>query len=252
MRLNKLILTKNACSQSGTKIKVKGIMIHSTGVNNPRLKRYVGPNDGQLGHNPNNNHWNQPHPDGRQVCVHAFIGKLENGNIATYQTLPWDHRGWHCGGAGNNTHIGIEICEDNLYDRDYFDKVYNEAVEVSAMLCEMYSLDPMADGVLICHSEGHARGIASNHSDVMHWFIKHCRTMDSFRKAVKAKMRPAQLCRVKVTADELNIRKGPGTNYPIVGCIKDNGVFTIVEECSGWGRLKSGAGWISLKYTKKI
>ena len=57
---------------------------------------------------------------------------------------------------------------------------------------------------------------------------------------------------VKVTADALNIRKGAGTNYSITGVIKDKGVYTIVEEKDGWGKLKSGAGWISLKYTKKV
>lgn len=56
---------------------------------------------------------------------------------------------------------------------------------------------------------------------------------------------------VKVTADALNIRKGAGTKYAITGVIKNKGVYTIVEEKDGWGKLKSGAGWISLKYTKK-
>jgi len=56
---------------------------------------------------------------------------------------------------------------------------------------------------------------------------------------------------VKVTANVLNIRKGAGTNHAVVGTIKDKGVYTIVEEKSGWGRLKSGAGWISLQYTVK-
>ena len=57
---------------------------------------------------------------------------------------------------------------------------------------------------------------------------------------------------VQITADVLNIRKGPGTTYPVVGQIKDKGKYTIMEEKSGFGRLKSGAGWISLKYTRKI
>ena len=46
MNLNKLILTENACYKAGRKITVKGIMVHSTGANNPCLKRYVGPDDG--------------------------------------------------------------------------------------------------------------------------------------------------------------------------------------------------------------
>ena len=57
---------------------------------------------------------------------------------------------------------------------------------------------------------------------------------------------------VKVTASALNYRKGPGTNYGINGTITDKGIYTIVEESNGWGKLKSGAGWISLKYTKKL
>lgn len=57
---------------------------------------------------------------------------------------------------------------------------------------------------------------------------------------------------VQITADVLNIRKGPGTNYPVVGQIKDKGKYTIMEVQNGFGKLKSGAGYISMKYTKKI
>lgn len=62
--------------------------------------------------------------------------------------------------------------------------------------------------------------------------------------------------KVRVTADALNIRKGAGTNFGITGTIRDKGVYTIVAESNGngatkWGKLKSGAGWISLDYTKK-
>ncbi len=61
---------------------------------------------------------------------------------------------------------------------------------------------------------------------------------------------------VRVTADCLNIRKGPGTNYAKTGAITDHGTYTIVAESSGagasrWGKLKSGAGWISLDYVIK-
>lgn len=62
---------------------------------------------------------------------------------------------------------------------------------------------------------------------------------------------------VKVTTSALNIRKGPGTNYGTNGTIKDKGVYTIVAESDGpgaskWGKLKSGAGWISLDYASKV
>ena len=56
---------------------------------------------------------------------------------------------------------------------------------------------------------------------------------------------------VRVTADVLNIRQGPGTTYKICGCIKDRGLYTIIKENGNWGYLKSGLGWICLDYTKK-
>lgn len=59
MNLHKLYLTENACYKANKKMTVKGIMVHSTGANNPFLKRYVNPDDGLLGVNKYNNHWNQ-------------------------------------------------------------------------------------------------------------------------------------------------------------------------------------------------
>ena len=182
MNLHKLILTNNACYKAGKTITPKGIMVHSTGANNPNLKRYIGPDDGLLGKNQYNNHWNQDKPDGRQVCVHGFIGKLADGSIATYQTLPWNYRAWHAGGSANDTHIGFEICEDDLTDTSYFSAVYKEAIELCVYLCKQYGL---TEKDIICHSEGYKLGIASNHGDVMHWFPKHGKSMDTFRAAVK-------------------------------------------------------------------
>lgn len=217
MNLNKLILTENACYKAGRKITVKGIMVHSTGANNPWLKRYVGPDDGKLGKNQYNNHWNTYHPGGREVCVHGFIGKLADGTVATYQTLPWDHRGWHAGGSANNTHIGFEICEDDLTDGAYFAKVYKEAVELCAYLCKQYGL---TEKNIICHSEGYKQGVASNHGDVMHWFPKHGKSMDTFRAEVKALLTadvkedeptqeetPAVTCPEKLTSGYYRVRK---------------------------------------------
>ena len=182
MRLYQLFFTENNCYKAGATIKVKGIMVHSTGANNPWLRRYVGPDDGRLGPNAHNNHWNQPLPGGREVCVHGFIGRLADGSVATYQTLPWEWRGWHAGGRANDEYIGFEICEDDLTDSGYFAAVYREAAELCAWLCTRFQLTP--DSIL-CHSEGHALGIASNHADVMHWFPRHGKSMDSFRADVR-------------------------------------------------------------------
>lgn len=76
-------------------------------------------------------------------------------------------------------------------------------------------------------------------------------TWTALDKAVAAKSSTTSYM-VKVTTEALNIRAGAGTNYNIVGCIRDKGVYTIVEEKAGWGRLKSGVGWICLEFTKKV
>ena len=49
-----------------------------------------------------------------------------------------------------------------------------------------------------------------------------------------------------------DVRKGPGTSYGVVMTLPKGGGYTIIEESGGWGKLKSGAGWISLKYTEKL
>lgn len=306
MNLRKLILTKNECYTRGTKIKPCGVMVHSTAANNPWIKRYVGPDDGVLGKNQYNNHWNVYHPGGkdigahsykdngkgvcsvcggRQVCVHGFIGKFADGTIGTYQTLPFDIQGWHAGGSANGKgYIGFEICEDALTDKAYFEAVYKEAAEFTAYICKTYGLDPLKDGVVICHQEGYKRGIASNHADVLHWFPKFGKSMDDFRKYVASLMgtvsagstastpsTPATGSTtpstgtsgnktvnylVRVTVKDLRIRSKAGTDGKINGIIPV-GTYTIVEESTGpgaklWGRLKSGAGWIALDYATKV
>ncbi|MDD7643776.1 MAG: glucosaminidase domain-containing protein [bacterium] len=191
MRLVQSILTKNPCYMAGRKITVKGLMLHSVGCPQPRASVFI-------------NSWNSPSYS--NACVHGFI----DGNDGTvYQTLPWNHRGWHCGsgskGSGNNTHIGVEMCEpacikytggssftcsDKATAKAVAKRTYEAAVELFAMLCKQYNLNPTADGVIISHREGHSRGIASNHGDPEHLWngLGMGYTMDGFRKAVKAAM----------------------------------------------------------------
>lgn len=191
MELVTSILDKNPCFTAGRKIGVKGLMLHSIGCPQPRASVLI-------------QSWN--HPSHKSSCVHAFIDG-DDGTV--YQTLPWEHRGWHCGsgsaGSGNNTHIGVEMCEpacikytggSNFTCSDVgaakavAERTYKSAVELFAMLCERYKLDPMSDGVIISHREGHSRGIASNHGDPEHLWeqLGMGYTMDTFRAAVKAAM----------------------------------------------------------------
>ena len=191
MKLVESILTRNPCYTAGRKITVKGLMLHSVGCPQPKASAFISS-------------WNSPAHD--TSCVHGFI----DGNDGTvYQTLPWNHRGWHCGsgskGSGNNTHIGVEMCEpacikytagsnftcSNLTEaKAVAERTYKAAVGLFAMLCKKYGLDPLADGVVISHREGHSRGIASNHGDPEHLWTQLGMgyTMDGFRKAVKAAM----------------------------------------------------------------
>lgn len=193
------LLTQNDCYRTGAYMRPAGVMVHSTGADNPTLRRYVQPTEGSqneeellalLGVNQNGNHWNR---SGVDKCVHGFIGKLADGGVAACQTLPWNMRGWHAGQgtsgrSANDSHISFEICEDGLEDSVYFAEVYRAAVELTAMLCSQYGLDPMEDGVVICHSEGYRRGIASGHADVEHWFPRQGKTMDDFRADVAREM----------------------------------------------------------------
>ena len=188
MKLVKSLLTKNPCYTAGKKITVKGLMLHSVGCPQPRASVFI-------------NSWNRADYD--DACVHAFI----DGNDGTvYQTLPWNHRGWHGGGSCNNTHIGVEMCEpacikytggstftcsDKATARAVTKRTYEAAVELFAMLCKEYDLNPTADGVIVSHAEGHKRGIASNHGDPEHLWrqLGMGYTMDGFRKDVKATMK---------------------------------------------------------------
>lgn len=247
MNLNQCMFTNNNCYKTGKKIVVKGIMLHSTGCNNPNLRRYVGPDDGKLGPT-SSSHWNVAKPGGRNVCVHGFIGKLLDGSIATYQTLPWNMVGWHSGNnSTNNSYIGFEICEDDLKSKEYFNAVYQEAVELCIHLCKEYNL---TEKNIICHSEGYKMKMASNHADVMHWFPKYGKSMDTFRSDVAAGLKRAPEKKVKtgkVNTSTLNIRSGPGASYKDIGDLKSGDIVEILEEKDGWYKIVEEK-WVSGKY----
>lgn len=177
--------TKNKCYQVGAPLTPHGIMLHSIGTPQPSaavLARYFG----------------QYQPGGQSVCVHAFV--QADGTV--YQTLPWWMRAWHCGGSANGTHIGIEMTEPASiaytgYGAEWRDLdpdateahvrgTYAAAVELFAQLCTQYALDPLADGVIISHAEGAARGVASHHADPTHLWRAFGLTMDGFRQDVAA------------------------------------------------------------------
>lgn len=200
------MMTNSTCYKGTRKMNVLGVLWHSTGANNPWLKRYVQPSDNAsdrselielIGKNTYGNDWNHIN---HQAGLNCWIGKLADGTVATVQTMPWDYRPWGCGsgskGSCNNGWIQFEICEDALTDKTYFDKVYKEACEITAYLCDMYDLDPNGTvtmngvkvPVILCHADSYNLGLGSNHGDVLHWFKKHGKTMADVRKDVAALM----------------------------------------------------------------
>lgn len=357
------MMTQSACYKGTSRMKPVGVLWHSTGANNPNLSRYVQPDDNAPNRNElialigKNKYGNDLNHSTEKIGVNGWVGKLADGTVTSIQSLPWDFRPWGCSrgvnGSCNDGWIQFEICEDGLSDSVYFNKVYEEACQLTAYLCRLYNIDPNGHTVMndirvpniLCHADSYALGLGSNHGDVMHWFPKHGKSMDTVRKDVTKLMGGSSssvlkpetpstsepqlssdvkagdvvkiasgavyydgrsvpawvrskawivdsirgdravidksedgknaICspinvkfltktkvefepyKVKVTADALNIRKGAGTDYAVAGVIKDKGVYTIVAESNGkgaskYGKLKSGAGWISLDYTKRV
>ena len=184
MNLKQNYLTESGCYKAGKRITVKGLMIHSVGCPQPKADVFM-------------KNWNRADAN---ACVHAIVEP--DGDV--YQLLPWDFRGWHCGGGANNTHIGVEMTEpatikytggsnwtetgEGESTKNHVLATYRYAVELFAHLCQQFGLDSMADGVVISHSEGCKRGIASNHGDVEHLWSEFGLSMGQFRKDIKAAM----------------------------------------------------------------
>lgn len=196
MKLLQALATNNPCYKQGKSVqKITGIVVHSTGCDNEMLRRYVQPSKTDknydkimkdLGKNLYNNDLNQPNAE---ICMHAFIGQNDKGEVETYQTLPYNYCCWGCGSGSKGSYnypptarIQFEICEDSLTDKTYFDKAFKEAIEYCAYLCKQFSLPVTA---ISSHKESCAAGYASNHGDPENWLSKYGKTMDWFRAEVK-------------------------------------------------------------------
>lgn len=162
---------------------------------------------------------------------------------------------------GHTHNGGTMIGYDVIKNRDYFDKVYNNAVELFADLCLKYCLSPSKD--IVCHSEVYKLGYGSNHADVMHWFPKHGKSMDTFREDLKNKMSmPAKTITkespkedIKWLQDKLNSVLIGESNIPLtVNGTYDNKTriaVLIYWEKLGWNKDGSADGWRAGKNTIK-
>lgn len=179
MNIVEAFATKNKCYQVATPLTPRGIMLHSIGCPQPNASVMA-------------RSYNQYQPGGQSVCVHA----VAQADGTVYQLLPWEMRGWHCGGSANSTHIGVEMTEPSAgmtyaEAAEQIAGTYHTAVELFAALCKQYGLDPAQDGVIIGHAEGHRRGVASNHADPeLLWRTYDMGyTMDGFRRDVAEAMK---------------------------------------------------------------
>ena len=186
-----------------------------------------------------------------------------------------DNRSW-CTSSNSNDQraITIECASYSKHPYAFTDACYNKLIDLTVDICNRYGKTKL---VWINNKE---QALAYQPKDnelqitVHRWFAnKSCpgdwlmSRMDDYVNKVNSKLtsevKPVAHkinsntnnklpYKVKVTADALKYRKGPGTNYGVNGTITNKGIYTIVKESNGWGKLKSGSGWISLKYTKKL
>lgn len=244
--------TQSTCYKGTRKMAVKGVLWHSTGANNPNLRRYIQPSDNDpnranllniIGINNNHNDWNHIE---RQAGLNCWIGKLANGTVTTVQTMPWDYRPWGCGsgnkGSCNTGWIQFEICEDGLTDPNYFAKVYQEACEITAYLCKMYGIDPHGtvtyNGVkvptILCHQDSYRLGLGSNHGDVLHWFPKFGKSMETARNDVAVLIAGANTPAPTPTGGEENTMTQPEFNKMFAIAMQTYRTNLQDNDCGKW------------------
>ena len=210
------------------------------------------------------------YPTSRQASSNYGIGP--DGRIGMY--VEEKNRSW-CSSSRENDQraITIECASDTTHPYAMNDKVYASLIDLCIDICKrngkkklLWFADknkclnyvPEADEMLLTVHRWFA-----NKSCPGDWL--YARLSDVADKVTSAlgsstaiEQKPAAPFRVRVSIPNLNIRKGAGTNFATIGRHTGKGVFTITEvkagkgSNAGWGRLKSGAGWISLDYTTRI
>lgn len=199
-------------------------------------------------------------PTSRQASSNYGIGS--DGRIGMY--VEEKDRSW-CSSSSSNDHraVTIEVANDGGEDTGWHvsDKAYNALINLVTDICKRNGIKK-----LLWKGDKSLIGQVDKQNMTVHrWFAaKACPGDYLYNKhsdianKVNAKLGATTedpvttSYLVRVTADALNIRSGPGTSYAITGCIRDKGVYTIVQTSGNWGKLKSGAGWICLDYTTRV
>jgi N-acetylmuramoyl-L-alanine amidase len=120
--------------------------------------------------------------------------------------------------------------------------------KIPCILCEGGFMDSKNDYKVITSEAGqkaYAKAVAD--TIISYYGLKKTATKTTTTKTTTTKE-----YKVKINTAVLNVREGAGVKYKVKTTVKKNEVYTIVETKGNWGKLKSGAGWISLAYTKKV
>ena len=196
------LAVNNPCYKAQQKMpkgKPTGIVVHSTGVNNPMLKRYVNAPD-ICGTNIYKNYYDR---SDWNACPHAVIGRDKDGNIRAAQLLPYDICCWNCASGSKGSYnyspayLQFEICEDALEDENYFEEAFALAAKLCREWCDEFGISV---NKIVSHKEAHELGYANNHGDPENWLSRFGKDMDWFRAKVKALKKEEKLYRVQIGA----------------------------------------------------
>ena len=163
------------------------------------------------------------------------------------------------GKCTNANSISIELCDDKKNGTIYpSQKAIEKAILLTQVLMNKYNI-PVSNVIRHFDVTGKscpAYWCGSEKNNKLWKSEFHSKlTFISQTKRNKTK-KVSTSYRVKITTDNLNIRKGAGTNYQVVGKVKKGEVYTIVEKQKNgnttWLKLKSGVGYISSKYTTQV
>ena len=183
----------------------------------------------------------------RNASAHYFI---DNANIYEYLD-PSKYYAWHCGdgngkyGITNANSIGIEVCLNG--DKPYTSKEIARLTWLVHYLQKKYGIK---DANVVRHYD-------ASRKMCPYYYAKRSEKWNALHKKLigtttSTKNTSLKSYKVKVTVNTLNVRNGAGTYYKINTTVKKGEVYTIIKEKNGWGKLKSGTGWICLKYTEKM
>jgi N-acetyl-anhydromuramyl-L-alanine amidase AmpD len=230
MQINKLLTTVNY--RKATNKKNKYIVIHFVGATG--------------GAEDNCKYFKSNY---RGASAHYFVG--HKGEI--WQCVEDFNTAWHCGASRykhpycrNENSIGIELCcRKNISNGTWYfeEETVKAAIELTKELMAKYNI-PAAN--VIRHYDVTGKTCPEP-------YVRDTAAWNTFKANLATTPAPiASGYKVRITADTLNVRKGAGTSFKVATQVHKNEVYTIVQEYAGWGKLKSGAGWISLKYTERV